>query len=173
LLYTLFPRRIPCDSQGSRRGFLGVRSKLQNVQRELKNAPHVKPRASLETKVSGPNPQPRRIPCDSQGSRRGFLGVRSKLQNVKRELKNAPHVKPRASLETKDSGPTPQLRRIPCDSQGSRRGFLGVHPWESLGFHGILKTGNRPLQMGPTQRFQMQFHPFEADLSVCKNVLEF
>ena len=58
-------------------------------------------------------------------SERGFLGVGSKLQNVKRELKNGPHVDSRPSLETKVSGPNPQLRRIPCDSQGFRKGIPG------------------------------------------------
>ena len=37
----------------------------------------------------------------------------------------------------------------------------------------ILKSASRPLSMGPAPRFLRQFNPFGADLSVCKNVLEF
>ena len=43
---------------------------------------------------------------------------------------------------------------------------IRIH-WEKL------ETGSRGLKMDPAQGFLRQFHPFGADLSVCKNVLEF
>ena len=70
-------------------------------------------------------------------------------------------------------GPTPSLAGFLVIPKDSGRGFPGVHPWESLGFHGIFKTGNRTLQMGPARRFDMQFYLFETDLSVCKTVFKF
>ena len=48
-------------------------------------------------------------------------------------------------------GPRPHIPRIPADSAGIRSGFPGAHPWESLGFHGIFKTGSRRFKMGLAQ----------------------
>ena len=62
---------ISKDSEGDSQG---SEPKLQNVQREVKNDPHVDSSASLETKVSGPRPAFRGIPCDCQRPRTGFPG---------------------------------------------------------------------------------------------------
>ena len=64
----------PVICEGPERVSQGSDSKLQNVQRELKNDPHVDSRASLETKVSGPPPPFRRVPRVFQGFRRGLPG---------------------------------------------------------------------------------------------------
>ena len=65
-------RVIPKDSEGDSQG---SEPKLQNVQRELKNDPHVDSWTSLESMPSGTQTRFRRVPSDLRGSRTGFPGV--------------------------------------------------------------------------------------------------
>ena len=67
---------VICD--GPERVSQGPAPELQNVQRALKNDPHVDSWTSLESMLSGTQTRFRRVPSDLRGSRTGFAGARAR-----------------------------------------------------------------------------------------------
>ena len=116
--FLVFPKDSEGESWGLARNFKTSNGSLKTLPTSIRGR-------LWKVCFLGPRHGSAGSPVFCEGPERVSQGSDSKLQNVQRELKNAPHVDSWTSLESMLSGTQARFRGVPSDLRGSRTGFPG------------------------------------------------